>query len=137
MTVRFGLGVALRAAAAAMLIGSGVAAAEETTGRDAYLEYCASCHGPEGKGDGPMAAELKKKPANLTRLAQKHGSPLPKDRLLDFIDGRDMVRSHGSREMPVWGKRLIENVPPGAGTEAYKRGTLRAILDWIDTIQVR
>ena len=30
-----------------------------------YLERCAGCHGPKGEGDGPAAAGLRPRPANL------------------------------------------------------------------------
>jgi mono/diheme cytochrome c family protein len=119
------------------LAAAAAPAAETDPGREAYVQYCASCHGSEGRGDGPVAAELKEKPADLTRLGQKYGHPLPRPRLVEFIDGREMVRAHGSREMPVWGRQLIENVPPGAGTEALKRGILLSILAWIESIQER
>ena len=29
------------------------------TGADLYMSYCAACHGVEGRGDGPVAANLK------------------------------------------------------------------------------
>ena len=35
------------------------------SGKEMYLQYCASCHGKEGKGDGPAAAALKAAPNNL------------------------------------------------------------------------
>ena len=35
-------------------------------GAELYQTTCAICHGPEGKGDGPAAAGLDPKPANLT-----------------------------------------------------------------------
>ena len=117
-------------------VAAGAASAAGThPGYQAYAQYCAACHGPEGQGDGPVARELKQKPADLTRLGQKFGTPLPRPQLVELIDGREMVRAHGSREMPVWGKRLIENVPPGPGTEAWKRGTLLSILEWIESVQ--
>ena len=124
----------------ALALAAGVAAAppaiaETHPGYKPYVQYCAACHGPEGRGDGPVAAELKQKPVDLTRLGQQYGMPLPRPRLVELIDGRDMVRAHGSREMPVWGERLIENVPPGPGTEAWKRGTLLSILEWIESAQ--
>ncbi len=36
-----------------------------TAGQALYDERCSSCHGPEGKGDGPAAAALDPKPADL------------------------------------------------------------------------
>ena len=35
-------------------------------GAQLYATYCASCHGPGGKGDGPIAQTLKPPPANHT-----------------------------------------------------------------------
>lgn len=135
------LGAAIVAIGATALGGwAGAAAAQSGAGsvppgRDAYLQYCGSCHGPEGDGQGPMAAELKTPPSDLTRLAKRYGAPLPRERLLDLVDGRSMPRAHGSEAMPVWGRKLLEDVPPGAGKEAYKRGTILVILDWIEAIQ--
>lgn len=128
---------ALAAPVAALLIGMGDAAAAEPSGHELFLEYCASCHGSDAKGGGPMASELKQAPADLTRLGERFGSPLAKAKLVAVIDGRDMVRSHGSSAMPVWGKRLLRDVPPGAGTEVHKRGSIQAIVDWLDTVQGR
>lgn len=41
-------------------------AASIARGASRYAEYCAVCHGPYGYGDGPTAAALSDKPANLT-----------------------------------------------------------------------
>ena len=35
-------------------------------GQKLYVANCMTCHGPAGKGDGPGAAALEKKPADLT-----------------------------------------------------------------------
>lgn len=75
-------------------------------GRQIYLERCASCHGLTGEGDGPVAAALTTPPANLRRLSERFGSPLPEDRVARFIDGRAEVKAHGPRDMPVWGKHF-------------------------------
>lgn len=73
------------------------------SGADMYKTWCASCHGTEGKGDGPAAAALKKSPADLTQLAKKNGGKFPTERVRDYIDGTKATAAHGSREMPVWG----------------------------------
>ena len=75
-------------------------------GRQIYLERCASCHGLTGEGDGPVARALTTPPANLRRLSERFGNPLPEDQVARFIDGRAEVKAHGPRDMPVWGARF-------------------------------
>lgn len=73
-------------------------------GPDLFRAHCAGCHGVEGKGDGPAASALKKKPANLTVLTKNNGGKFPTERVRKFILGDEpTMTSHGSREMPVWG----------------------------------
>lgn len=75
-------------------------------GRALYVEYCASCHGSSAEGDGPVARALSTPPANLRRLAERFGNPLPEDQVARYIDGRAQVKAHGPRDMPVWGARF-------------------------------
>jgi len=90
-----------------------------------------------GARAGPVAAEMKVSPTDLRMLGKKYGTPLPKPKLLEFIDGREMVRAHGTANMPVWGEQLVPNVPPTTNTEFFKRGTIIVILDYIGTLQIK
>jgi mono/diheme cytochrome c family protein len=58
-----------------------------TSGKLDFRRYCAQCHGMDGTGDGPVAAALKKKPANLTLLSKNNGGVFPEKEVRDFIDG--------------------------------------------------
>jgi len=111
------------------------APADVTAGRVLFEQYCASCHGVSGEGNGPVASALEKPPADLTRLTEEFGRPLQEARLVEFIDGRTMVVAHGRADMPVWGKRLYGDVPPHGMTEANRRNTIRLIVDFLDSIQ--
>ena len=73
-------------------------------GKLEYFNSCASCHGPEGRGDGPVAKSLKRTPADLTKLSQANKGVFPSSRVHEVIDGRFDVETHGKREMPVWGQ---------------------------------
>jgi len=75
-------------------------------GRDWYVNYCASCHGRTGKGDGPVAKALTKTPADLTKLSQANGGVFPSARVYESIDGTQDVVAHGPRDMPVWGSAV-------------------------------
>lgn len=71
-------------------------------GRAHFHAHCATCHGLEGRGDGPMAGVLLVPPTNLTELAAQNGGAFPLERVVKRIDGRDPLVSHGS-PMPVYG----------------------------------
>jgi len=136
----FAFSLALLSALLLTLAPSASTAQEEkntsSSGKDLFLQYCASCHGPEALGNGPAASALKDKPKNLTLIAASRGGTFPSAEILAFIDGRDVSAAHGSREMPVWGKRFGEAVEPGAGAEAVRHGTAMLIVDYLATIQV-
>lgn len=124
------------ACTAGLVLSGGAARAAEHGGRAPYEQYCASCHGAAADGQGPVAESFAEPPPDLRQLARKYGSPLPRPKLIEFIDGREMVRAHGTRDMPVWGEKLLAGVPPGAGNEAFKRGTIAVILDYLETLQI-
>jgi mono/diheme cytochrome c family protein len=87
-------------------------ASEGGPGRILYLTDCQGCHGLDGRGDGPAAASLRTPPADLTRLWQRYGTPLDRERLRAYVDGRGLLEVHGPREMPVWGDEFFEDAPP-------------------------
>jgi len=72
-------------------------------GPDLYRGYCASCHGADGKGDGPVAPALNSKMPDLTTIAQRNGGVFPASQVNKIISGDQIILAHGSREMPVWG----------------------------------
>lgn len=72
-------------------------------GSDLYHEYCASCHGLDGRGNGPVASALNTRPSDLTRIAERNGGIFPLERVKKIIAGDQIVSAHGPREMPVWG----------------------------------
>jgi mono/diheme cytochrome c family protein len=111
------------------------AARDVTEGRVLYGRYCASCHGVAGDGRGPVASALVRNPADLRRLGERHGTPLPVDRLARLIDGRDAVTAHGPREMPVWGERFAAPEPEASGRTPAVDARIRRILDYLATIQ--
>ena len=83
-------------------------------GRALYSQYCASCHGPSAKGDGVAASSLKVRPADLTAISMRYNG-FPEEKMMDYIDGEKYAMGHGSRTMPVWGKRLRRGDSAGQG----------------------
>jgi mono/diheme cytochrome c family protein len=78
-------------------------AAAAAAGRGIYNAHCASCHGVDAKGNGEVAQYLTVKPADLTRLRYAHAGEYPLNVVMEAIDGRQRVKTHGTRQMPIWG----------------------------------
>jgi mono/diheme cytochrome c family protein len=108
---------------------------ESHPGYTFYRQYCASCHGLWADGLGPVVPALRTRPPDLTRLTEKYGSPLPEEALVRYIEGADIVRAHGTNDMPVWGKRLSEDIPPGPAKQPAKRMTLHLVVEYLAAIQ--
>ena len=114
-------------------------AEQEQPGRQLYLRYCGTCHGPQGKGDGVASSFLRPSPPDLTQLAKRNGGKFSVDAVAKAIDGREMPRVHGDPAMPVWGTLLREDpAKPGApkvGGNQHADDTIRAIAEYLKTIQ--
>ncbi len=94
-----------KAALLALVMGltAGPALAQDVAeGAVLYERHCATCHGIDGKGQGPMAGVLLIQPIDLTGLTAANGGTFPVLRVVQRIDGRDPLVSHGS-PMPVYG----------------------------------
>jgi hypothetical protein len=72
-------------------------------GPDLFRAYCASCHGIDGRGDGPIAPILRTPPSDLTTIAKRNRGVFPSKRLEIIIAADDLIAAHGNREMPIWG----------------------------------
>src|SRR4029453_14327774 len=69
-----------------------------------FRMYCSGCHGENGRGDGAKTFGLGVMPPDLTRLKARNGGVFPRERLRRIIDGREDIKLHVDREMPVWGQ---------------------------------
>jgi mono/diheme cytochrome c family protein len=80
--------------------------ADATSGKKIFVNYCASCHGVDGKGNGPAAAALKPAPTDLTTLAKSNEGKYPAGFVSAMLKFGRNPAAHGSSEMPVWGSRF-------------------------------
>ncbi|MBC7156310.1 MAG: cytochrome c [Rhodobacteraceae bacterium] len=121
-------------AAAAQEVASPYDAA---AGHETYLRWCATCHGENATGNGPMAPVLTLQPADLTALAATNGGTLPVGRIVRRIDGRDPLVSHGS-PMPLYGDFFEgEDVTLQAETGQPIRTSrpIAELLSWLRSVQ--
>jgi nucleotide-binding universal stress UspA family protein len=108
---------------------------QTTTGGALFGTYCASCHGATARGDGPLAANMRRKPANLTEIAKRNGGEFPADLVFRTIDGRQRVRGHGGPDMPEWAEAFGKSSEVG-DDDRVKR-VIQSLVDYLGSIQVR
>jgi mono/diheme cytochrome c family protein len=80
--------------------------ADITSGKKTFVNYCASCHGVEGKGNGPASVALKPAPTDLTTLAKANEGKYPAGFVSTVLKFGRNPAAHGSSDMPVWGSRF-------------------------------
>lgn len=119
-----------------LAVGASAGAAETTDqGKQLYMQYCSSCHGKDGRGNGSVSPYLKIKVPDLTLLAKKKKGIYPLDDVMATIDGRRLVRAHGEREMPVWGEVFTKKLESEKYTELTTLLKTKVIAEYIATLQ--
>ena len=90
-----------------------VQAEDLDVGKLEFQSSCASCHGTDAQGNGPISDQLKIPPPDLTILAKNNNGIFPTNAVYETIYGSKTIAAHGTREMPIWGERFnpIMNLP--------------------------
>jgi mono/diheme cytochrome c family protein len=101
------------------------------SGKEMFGHYCAACHGPTGKGDGPAASGFKKAPRDLSRLAHDNGGKYPSAQVSATLSMEECC-VHGSKVMPIWGP-LLSSV---SGSQAETQLRIANLVKYIETLQV-
>lgn len=119
-----------------------VAAEQFDIGKREYDASCASCHGRDGKGGGSFAQMLQVKMPDLTTLSKRNGGVFPVARVYNVIDGREELKAHGSREMPIWGRQLTAKAAPehddyAYEAEAFVRARILGVIDYLYRLQAK
>jgi mono/diheme cytochrome c family protein len=104
------------------------------SGKQMYREYCAACHGLDGKGRGPVASSLNKRPPDLTTLAKRHGGAFPTEYVMTVLRFGPGFSAHGSSDMPVWGPlfQYLDNY-----NEAAVRQRIQNLCEHLESFQER
>lgn len=110
-------------------------------GKQEFDNRCASCHGKDGKGNGWLSFFITIQPPDLTVLAKNNGGILPADRLYQSISG-ESIAIHGPSDMPAWGRTYRSEAPDiylgvPYNTEAYSRGRILMLIEYINRLQVK
>ncbi len=102
------------------------------SGKSMYAQYCAACHGPEGKGDGPAAFFLKTPPADLTALSARNMGHFPRAYVINVLRFGLGPSAHGSSDMPTWGSifQVIDK-----NNERAVQQRINRLADFLATLQ--
>lgn len=105
------------------------------SGSYAYRTYCASCHGTDGRGEGPLAENLRFHPPDLSLIARRHGGEFPAEEIRRIVDGRKPLPGHGGPEMPIWGD-AFKSLETGFD-DAKVKERIRSVVEHLRTLQAK
>lgn len=103
------------------------------SGEADFQTYCSVCHGAGAKGDGVLASTFRKRPADLTKLAQRNNGTFSSEDVFKTIDGRKPPSGHGGPDMPAWNE-LFAKAQESAGPAAAK-ARIEALVRYLETLQ--
>lgn len=109
------------------------------SGAEDYATFCAACHGDAGRGDGPAAGGLTRKPIDLTRISALNGGVFPATAVMAKIYGYTGGQG-GSSVMPAFGPLLDGELVPYDGGDGIATPTpirLVQIADHLRHLQAR
>ena len=108
----------------------------QPAGEVEYVNACASCHGVEADGNGPLAELMTVEVPGLRDLSAQNGGKFPMLDIIMFIDGRTGIRGHGY-PMPVWGSRFKADTEfmGEYGSEMETRGRILVLAQYIESLQ--
>ena len=106
---------------------------DPSSGKQMFRDYCAACHGMEGKGDGPVARFLRTPPADLGALAQRNGGKYPADKVAATLRLGTDGGAHGTSDMPTWGS-LFRNQDKKTGL-GFAEVRIHNLTEYVKTLQ--
>lgn len=104
------------------------------SGKDMFTQYCAPCHGADGKGNGPAASAMKTAPTDLTQLTKTHEGKFPANNLASVLKFGSGPGAHGSADMPVWGP-LFKSLDKYHDAAVQQR--ISNLVNYIESIQAK
>ena len=108
---------------------------EDYSGEELFDRFCASCHGAEARGDGPVSRSLNVAVPDLTSIATRYGE-FPAGVIRDVIDGRGIdKRAHGTREMPVWGYEFWVEEGGDVNAQRVVRDAINKLVEHLRSLQ--
>ena len=100
-------------------------------GVDNFAVYCAVCHGPDAKGNGPAAPAMKVPVPDLTTIATRNKGKFDAIAIELIVkgSGKTSTPAHGVETMPIWGE-VFHGEDKGASTLR-----IRNLVKYLESIQ--
>ena len=96
-----------------------------------FKDYCASCHGVAGAGDGPAVVFLKTPPPDLRAMAQRNKGKYPAAKVVSMLHFGPGSDAHGALDMPTWGP-LFRSLDPNSRIAELR---VHNLTEFIESIQ--
>lgn len=115
-------------------------AQDASVGAALFNQYCATCHGTDARGEGPLTEIMLEKPSDLRKLAANNpanAGEFPMLRVIHVIDGRTGLRAHGG-SMPTYGQVFMaetEDEMEQMGAVLETRGRILSLAIYLESIQ--
>jgi mono/diheme cytochrome c family protein len=97
--------------------------------------HCASCHGEDARGNGPVAEFINVKVPDLTAISAAHGGNFPEEQVFRAIDGQAEMPAHGTRHMPVWGYEFFGQQADDERAHAESTEKVDALVNYLRKLQ--
>ena len=116
----------------------GAQAQDAGVGGALFAQYCATCHGTDAMGDGPLNDLMTTKAPDLTGLSARNDGSYPMLKVIHIIDGRTGLRGHGG-PMPTYGS-VFDDEHGQSGSGDYSailetRGRILSLAMFLESIQ--
>lgn len=106
-------------------------------GKPVFEQYCATCHGRDAKGGGVASNLLTIKPADLTAISKNNNGTFPFWRMYGVVDGREEIKGHGPRDMPIWGAEFRLQAASSMSAQSQVRGRILELVYYLQSIQAK
>jgi len=106
--------------------------ASAQTGKADFQNYCAQCHGENGKG----GKEVDIIGPDLTLLSRKNGGKFPFQEVYEVVDGRKQAAAHKRLlDMPLWGVYFRPQGVSEGASEAKVKSRITDLVSYIQSLQ--
>lgn len=107
-------------------------------GSKTFKAKCAACHGDNAKGNSKEDIDIDTNVPDLTTISKNNNGKFPVARIYNIIDGREVLKTHGTRAMPTWGDLfLTDTIWDGCSQveEQIVRGRILELILYLESIQ--